>query len=87
MFGLSPATMVILLFIGVLLFGKDLPDVTRRVGKSLLDFRRTLQGLHDEVLTDRSEQRPTEPASRRPQPPQRIAPTAQKFEDEPPASA
>ncbi len=84
MFGLSPATMVILLFIGVLLFGKDLPDVARRVGKSLLDFRRTLQGLHDEVLTDRGEHRPSEPVAR-PRPPQRIAPTAQKFEDEPPA--
>jgi sec-independent protein translocase protein TatA len=86
MFGLSPATMVILLFIGVLLFGKDLPDVARRVGKSLLDFRRTLQGLHDEVLTDRAEHRPAEPVAR-PRPPQRIAPTAQKFEDEPPAGA
>ena len=60
MFGISPVTMVILLFIGVLLFGKDLPDVARRVGKSLLDFRRSLQGLHDEVLNDRPEPRPVE---------------------------
>lgn len=87
MFGLSPAMMVILLFIGVLLFGKDLPDVARRVGKSLLDFRRTLQGLHDEVLNDRAEHRPTESVARPTRPPQRIAPTAVKFEEEPPTSA
>ena len=61
MFGVSPAMMVVLLFIGVLLFGKDLPEVARRVGKSLLDIRRSLQGLHDEVLNDRSESRAAEP--------------------------
>ena len=82
MFGISPATMIMLLVIGVLLFGKDLPDVARKLGKSLLDIRRSLQGLHDEVPNDRPS-RPSEPVARPPRPPQRIAPTARKFEDPP----
>jgi sec-independent protein translocase protein TatA len=84
MFGINPVTMILLLVIGVLLFGKDLPDVARKVGKSLLDVRRSLQGLHDEMLNDRPS-RPAEPVVRPRRPPQRIAPTARKFEDEPSA--
>ena len=83
-FGISPVTLVILLFIGVLLFGKDLPEVARSLGKHLLDLRRSLQGLHDDVLNDRPVSRSAEPVAR---PPQRIAPTAQKFVDEPPVSS
>jgi sec-independent protein translocase protein TatA len=86
MFGISPATLVILLFIGVLLFGKDLPEVARSLGKHLLDLRRSLQGLHDDVLNERTD-RPAEPVVQRQRPPQRIAPTAVKFEDEPPANS
>jgi sec-independent protein translocase protein TatA len=84
MFGISPGTLVILVLIGVLLFGKDLPDVARKLGKSILDLRRTLQGLHEDVLNERPVSRPTEPIAR---PPQRIAPTAKKFEIDPPADA
>jgi sec-independent protein translocase protein TatA len=84
MFGINPVTMILLLVIGVLLFGKDLPDVARKVGKSLLDFRRSLQGLHDEVLNDRPA-RPAEAVEKPRRPPQRIAPTARKFEDVPPS--
>ena len=87
MFGISPATFVILVFIGVLLFGKDLPDVARKVAKSLLDFRRTLHGLHEELFDDRPASRQAQPDVRPTQPPQRIAPTCKKFEDDPPASA
>jgi len=85
MFGISPVTVVILLFIGVLLFGKDLPEVARSLGKHLLDLRRSLQGLHEDVLEDRPVQRSAETVVRPSRPPQRIAPTAKKFEDEPPA--
>jgi sec-independent protein translocase protein TatA len=84
MFGISPVTVVILVFIGVLLFGKDLPDVARNLGKHLLDLRRSLQGLHEDVLNDRPINRPTETVARPSRPPQRIAPTATKFVDEPP---
>jgi sec-independent protein translocase protein TatA len=85
MFGLSPATVVLLLVIGVLLFGKDLPDVARRIGKQVLDLRRSLQGLHDEVLTERPTYRQPESPAKRQGPPPRIAPTTSKFEDDPPA--
>lgn len=83
MFGINPVTMVILLFIGVLLFGKDLPAVARNVAKHVLDFRRSLQGLHEDVLNDRPVSRPSEPMVRQSRRPQRIAPTAAKFVDEP----
>jgi sec-independent protein translocase protein TatA len=86
MFGISPATMILLLVVGVLLFGKDLPDVARRLGKGLLDIRRSLQGLHEEMVDDRPS-RPSEPVARPQRPPQKIAPTARKFEDDPPVDA
>lgn len=40
--------MLMLLILAVLLFGKNLPDVARSVGKTFSDFKRGLQGIESE---------------------------------------
>jgi sec-independent protein translocase protein TatA len=78
----SPIHWIILLVIGVLLFGKRLPEVGRSLGKGIIEFKKGLKGLEDEI-DDRSSARP-EPANLEPpRPPQRVQATAPKFEDNP----
>ena len=48
--GLGEAALV--LVIGLLLFGRDLPQVGRRVGRTVADLRRGLQGFRDELEKD-----------------------------------
>ena len=79
-FGLSPQDMIILLIIGVLLFGRKLPEVGKYLGKGIVEFKKGLKGLEDEVDTSVTARH--EPAAiEAPKPPQRITTTAPKFED------
>jgi sec-independent protein translocase protein TatA len=41
--------MIILLVLGLLLFGGRLPEVGRSIGKSLVEFRKGLRGLKEDV--------------------------------------
>ena len=41
--------MIILGVIGVLLFGKRLPDVGRQIGKGLAEFRKGMHGIQTEL--------------------------------------
>ncbi|HUT09446.1 MAG TPA: twin-arginine translocase TatA/TatE family subunit [Thermoguttaceae bacterium] len=43
--------MMIILVIAVLLFGKRLPEVGRSLGKGLMEFKKGVRGLEDEVET------------------------------------
>jgi sec-independent protein translocase protein TatA len=79
-FGLSPMTIVILLLLGVLLFGRRLPEIGKYLGKGIVEFRKGLRGLEDEVessITPRHDPLALE----QPRPPQRVTTTAPKFED------
>jgi len=49
MFGLGPLEIMIVLVIGVLLFGKNLPSVGRQLGKSLMEFKKGLDDMKREV--------------------------------------
>ena len=49
MLGLSPQEMLIVLVIGVLLFGKNLPNIGRTLGKGLMEFKKGLSDLKAEV--------------------------------------
>jgi sec-independent protein translocase protein TatA len=46
---LGPQEVIILLVIGVVLFGKKLPEVGRSLGKALMELKRGLAGLEEEV--------------------------------------
>ncbi len=54
MFGIGVQEMIIIGVIGVLLFGKRLPEVGRSVGKSLMEFKRGMQGIESEIDGARS---------------------------------
>lgn len=48
-FGLGPMEMLIIGAIAVLLFGSRLPEVARSLGKGMLEFKRGMQGIEEEV--------------------------------------
>ena len=82
MFGLGPQELVVLCVLGVLLFGRKLPEVGRYLGKGIVEFKKGIKGLEDEVDSP-SVPRAEAPPLEAPRPPQRVATTAPKFEDAP----
>jgi sec-independent protein translocase protein TatA len=82
LFNLGAQEMIVLLVIGVLLFGRKLPEVGRYLGKGIVEFKKGMKGLEDEIDSSASA-RPETPALEQPRPPQRIMTTAPKFEDAP----
>ena len=77
----GPGEMIILLVIGVLLFGRRLPEIGRSLGKTVTEFKKGVKGLEDEVEPSHANttSRAVEPEPLRP--PQRLTATAPKFED------
>ena len=53
MFGLGGQEILLLLLLGVLLFGRKLPEIGRSLGKTVIEFKKGMKGFEDEV-----EQRP-----------------------------
>jgi len=49
--GIGWTEMVILGVIGLLLFGKRLPEVARNLGKGMMEFKKGMYDLQDEVST------------------------------------
>jgi TatA/E family protein of Tat protein translocase len=47
MFGLGTAEVVVILTIGLVLFGHKLPGVARMLGRTVVDFRKEMHGLTD----------------------------------------
>lgn len=78
MFGLGGTEMFVLLILGVLLFGKKLPDVGRSLGKGLVEFKKGLQGIEDDVQGSVRQAEIAPPPAR---PPQRVVASAPKFEE------
>ena len=79
MFGLGGQEILLLVVLGVLLFGRKLPEVGRSLGKTMVEFKKGMKGLEDEIETGNSA-----PAALAPEPvraPQRITAAAPKFSD------
>lgn len=68
---IGPPEILVLLVLGILLFGKRLPDVGRSLGKGIVEFKKGLRGIEDEI---------NEQASRPDAPP----PRSDRIEAEPP---
>ena len=64
---LAPSHIILVLAIGVLLFGKRLPEIGRALGKTLVEFKKGVQGMKDDLGTTVSP-----PAAARVIPPQRL---------------
>jgi sec-independent protein translocase protein TatA len=87
LFNLGGQEMLLLLIIGVLLFGRKLPEVGRYLGKGIVEFKKGIRGLEDEYDASASSTAqgpaPGQGLLEQPRPPQRITTTAPKFEDSP----
>ena len=56
---LGPLELIIILGLGVLLFGKRLPEVGRSLGKGIVEFKKGLKGV--EEVIDEESSRPETP--------------------------
>jgi sec-independent protein translocase protein TatA len=81
MFGLGFSEILILCVLGVVFFGKGLPGMARSMGKALQELRNGLRGVEDDY--DTAPVGPPRPGTltEPPRPPQRMAPSAPKFDD------
>lgn len=87
MFGLGFQEIILLLLLGVLLFGRKLPDIGRSLGKTVVEFKKGIGGMEEEINSGGRTVSAIEPEAVKP--PQRVTPstTAPKFDDAPAAPA
>lgn len=74
---LSPMHILVVLIVGILLFGKRLPEMGRSLGKGLTEFKKGLQGFGDEIDTQPAPRQ--EPPAQQPRPPQRLTTPTPNF--------
>jgi sec-independent protein translocase protein TatA len=82
-FGLGPMEIAVIGVLAVLLFGRKLPEVARGMGKSIVEFKKGMKGLEDDMDTGSPSMAPRDTTAEPVRPPQRVAATAPKFEDAP----
>ena len=75
---MSPLEWMILLAVALLLFGRRLPEVGKGLGKGIVEFKKGLAGIEDDVnnSVNRSTQQPPANLPPAPPPPPRMAPPA-----------
>jgi len=81
----TPSHIIILLVVGVLLFGKRLPEIGRSLGKGLVEFKKGMQGVEDDLHAPTNQQQ-TAAAPDAIRPPQRVGTNVPKFDNNPPAN-
>jgi sec-independent protein translocase protein TatA len=83
-FALSEVQILIILVIGILLFGRKLPEIGRSLGKGIVEFKKGLKGMEEEVhdsVAPSSGPPSPQAALDQPRPPQRVTASAPKFEE------
>lgn len=78
MWGIGMPEMIIVAIVGLLLFGKRLPEVARNLGKGITEFKKGVRGIEDEV--DTSSTASSRPSSRPAAEDRPVETTAPKFE-------
>jgi sec-independent protein translocase protein TatA len=84
---LGTQEILMLLVLGVLLFGRKLPDIGRSFGKTIVEFKKGVKGIEDEVSEPSSPRAAIEPEPVKA--PTRVTPSsaAPKFDDAPAPSS
>jgi sec-independent protein translocase protein TatA len=78
---LGTPEMLALLFLALILFGaRKLPELGRSLGRGIVEFKKGVKGLEDDVDNTDRKSDPPEP----PRPPQRIGGATPKFDDRQP---
>lgn len=80
-FNLGTTELIIIMVVGVILFGRRLPEVGRYLGKGIVEFKKGIRGIEDDIDNNQTAGLFNTNTAEPPRPPQRIAPTAPKFED------
>ena len=76
----SPQDWVIVGVIALLLFGtRRLPEFGRSLGKGIVEFKKGLKGLEDDVEATPAAK--SEPVGELPRPPQRVTPAGPRFDN------
>jgi len=52
---------IILLILGLLIFGRRLPEVGRSLGKSIVEFKKGIKNIEEEIDTESSRSTPHDP--------------------------
>ena len=78
--GIGPMEMIIFGVIALLLFGKRLPEVARSLGKGVVEFKKGLRGIEDDVDSNVYKKNESSNSSRPTPPEERVETTAPKFE-------
>jgi sec-independent protein translocase protein TatA len=76
--GIGTGELIVLGIIAVLLFGKRLPEVGRSLGKGLVEFKKGMQGIEDEIRSAATQ--PSRPRKSYSDLEDRDEPIAPKFE-------
>jgi sec-independent protein translocase protein TatA len=71
-------TLIVLCILGVILFGRRLPEIGRSLGKGLKEFQNGMSGMEDQLTETLS---PTEAARPQLPPPPRVSSAVPRFED------
>ncbi len=83
LFTLTPMEILIILGLGVLLFGRKLPEVGRYLGKGIVEFKKGMKGMEDDIDAGTSMAPRLDSLTMQtpPPPPQRVTTSVPKFDD------